>query len=268
MNYKKHIIKYLPKKLLSIAFNLRYIIRYFRAYTNVKPSDVSGKSAMIVAPHPDDETFGCGGLIALKVAAGAAVRIVLLTDGEQVESASTETKIEIIEARRKQFIDACEQLGLDAGSALKWLHLPDGNIPHPGQAGFQEATIALCAEIDSFSPDEIYCPHFQDVNCDHVASTHLTFASRNLAKLKSSIFYYPIWMLYLNSKDLRMQLDLKNAFRLDISKVVSVKHRAIAAYLDAPSSANGSPYCGNLPWALLWSFRRPSEIFFKTNEIC
>lgn len=36
---------------------------------------------LVLAPHPDDETFGMGGAIALAVAAGITVHIIVLTDG-------------------------------------------------------------------------------------------------------------------------------------------------------------------------------------------
>lgn len=38
---------------------------------------------VVVAPHPDDEVLGCGGLIAAARAAGMPVLIIALTDGEQ-----------------------------------------------------------------------------------------------------------------------------------------------------------------------------------------
>ena len=42
-----------------------------------KPDEV----AVVVAPHPDDETGGAGGAAALHAAAGATVRLVIVTDG-------------------------------------------------------------------------------------------------------------------------------------------------------------------------------------------
>ncbi len=38
--------------------------------------------ALLFAPHPDDEVFGCAGAILRHVDAGEAVRVVILTDGE------------------------------------------------------------------------------------------------------------------------------------------------------------------------------------------
>ena len=58
---------------------------FWRMFTQMRASaiceaipfhPVSDKSALVVAPHPDDETFACGGLIRLKRAAGARVRVI------------------------------------------------------------------------------------------------------------------------------------------------------------------------------------------------
>lgn len=257
----------MPEPLLFLAFNVRCFLRYTRIVRGIQARPISAKSALIVAPHPDDETFGCGGLIALKLAAGVAVRIVLLTDGEAVDNAAGEEKSHIAKCRKIEFIKACEELGLDVGTSLIWLHLPDGKIPHPGQPGFSEAVKLLSAEIEAIVPSEIYCPHLQDVVHDHVAAARMTLAARRISGRVFSVFYYPIWIWYLSSMGLGKRLDLRDAWRLDISSVLAVKHRALAAYLDAPVSANGTPYCGSLPWAFIWSLRRPAEYFFPAAEI-
>ena len=37
---------------------------------------------LVIAPHPDDETLGCGLLLQQVLAAGGEVRIILMTDGD------------------------------------------------------------------------------------------------------------------------------------------------------------------------------------------
>ena len=37
---------------------------------------------LILAPHPDDESLGTGGLIQQALAAGAALRVLFITDGD------------------------------------------------------------------------------------------------------------------------------------------------------------------------------------------
>src|SRR5437762_1448664 len=40
-----------------------------------------GRPLLVLAPHPDDESLGCGGLIAESCARGGTVHVVILTDG-------------------------------------------------------------------------------------------------------------------------------------------------------------------------------------------
>ena len=42
---------------------------------------VRAASALVLAPHQDDEVLGCGGLLAQLAAAGGAVRVLFLSDG-------------------------------------------------------------------------------------------------------------------------------------------------------------------------------------------
>jgi hypothetical protein len=48
---------------------------------NVRDDLSLRRSAVVFAPHPDDETLGCGGTIVRKIRAGARVRLVVMTDG-------------------------------------------------------------------------------------------------------------------------------------------------------------------------------------------
>jgi LmbE family N-acetylglucosaminyl deacetylase len=45
------------------------------------PGRLDGSPVLVLAPHPDDEVFGCGGAIVQSLGAGATVRLVILTDG-------------------------------------------------------------------------------------------------------------------------------------------------------------------------------------------
>ena len=44
------------------------------------------ETIMILAPHPDDETFGCGGTIVKKLEEGFSVIIIVITDGKYLYS--------------------------------------------------------------------------------------------------------------------------------------------------------------------------------------
>src|SRR5437870_11099503 len=46
-----------------------------------EPLDLRGERLLVLAPHPDDEVIGCGGLVALHLREGRKVRVVVATDG-------------------------------------------------------------------------------------------------------------------------------------------------------------------------------------------
>ena len=261
MSGSRSLLKRMPDWLVLLATDLRCLVRCSAICRSVACRQASDKPVLIVAPHPDDETFGCGGLIKLKRDAGVPVRVVLLTDGEAVGSAPGARPETVVTARRRQFVEACKRLGLQSDD-LRWLHLPDGAVPLPGQPGFPAATQALLAEVESFVPEEVYCTHEQDVRPDHISAARLTRAATRAWARPCALFYYPIWMWYHASSGLRKRLATEGAWRLDISGVLGAKRQAMSAYLDAPKAPNGNPYCGRLPWSFLRNFRRRYEVYF------
>jgi LmbE family N-acetylglucosaminyl deacetylase len=55
-------------------------------------SPPKGDKALILAPHPDDETLGCGGTIRLLLLRKTPVKVIFLTSGEKAESFVDGTK--------------------------------------------------------------------------------------------------------------------------------------------------------------------------------
>ena len=264
MKLLRSIAKFTPDWLVQIATDLRCRLRCTMICRPIAYQKAGEQPALIVAPHPDDETFGCGGLIRLKRAAGVPVRVILFTDGEAVASGLGEKTETIVAARRREFTNACQALGLE-NAALRFLHLPDGRLPHPGQTGFAEAVKAVATEIENFGPGEIFCPHLLDVRSDHIAATLMTHEAVRLSGRSSAMFYYPVWMWYHASSGLRKRLSTTDAWRLDIAAVLSDKEKAMAAYLEAPKTSQGNPYCGRLPQAFLRNFKRKYEVYFPAT---
>ena len=76
-------------------------------YTALDVSSV--RSLLVFAPHPDDEVFGCGGLIALALDAGARVNVVVVSDGGK----GGDPTVRELESRRAALGHRC---GYRAGS--------------------------------------------------------------------------------------------------------------------------------------------------------
>src|SRR5687767_3222241 len=69
---------------------------------------------LVLAPHPDDETIGCGATILRRRAAGTAVRVVVATDGRLSHRSAEVTPDELARIRAAEFREACSRLGVPA----------------------------------------------------------------------------------------------------------------------------------------------------------
>lgn len=58
---------------------------------------------LVLAPHPDDEVFGCGGAIMQHLAQGDEVTVIILTDGRAaIEHADVASMMQYVEIRRQE----------------------------------------------------------------------------------------------------------------------------------------------------------------------
>ena len=224
--------------------------------------EVSDERAIVVAPHPDDETFGAGGVIALKRARDVPVTVIFLTDGEASLSRFPEIAPEAVgRARRNQAVAAAGCLGLDSGDVIG-LSLVDGRIPREGQPGFEEAVARLVGELERRAAREVYCPHPHDGLPDHEAAAALVLAAVDRLSSPLRIVFYVVWAWFNARGPLRDRLECGSGWRLDIRPVYAQKRAAIAQYLDGERAPGGHPYCGYLPRGVLRSAVASNEMFF------
>lgn len=140
---------------------------------------------LVVAPHPDDETLGCGAAIAATLAAGRSVSVVLLTDGENSHPRSASHPRDSLAALRRRELGAALATlaaGTDAAPPrVHALHLPDAGVPSSGEAAADAAgRIAAIAEAEAAGT--IWCTWRGDPHCDHTAAAILCdHAQRRLA---------------------------------------------------------------------------------------
>ena len=93
---------------------------------------LGGRRALILAPHPDDESIGCGGLIAAACAAGTPPVVLILTDGAASHPGSlTYPSARLRAVREAEALAATDILGLPAGN-LRFLREPDTGLAASG----------------------------------------------------------------------------------------------------------------------------------------
>ena len=219
----------------------------------------SKQEIIIISPHPDDETFGCAGLIAFKVKQNAKVSVVFLTNGEKsLEDVPAE---EIMLHRQNSARAAAEILGV---KDIYFMDLADGAIPHQDDTDFNQAVESLATHIETVDPAEVFCTHIAEGWSDHTAAAELTIAA--LKKLDRSISLYMYWVWVWFSVPLKgmRALDFSRTYYLDVLDVMQQKKSAIDCYLNA-LHVSGVPYCGRLPKMFLKAFDWPYEVFEKVE---
>ncbi len=152
--------------------------------------DIIGSgTCLILAPHPDDESLGCGGLIAACMAAGRPPLVVVLTDGAGSHPGSLAYPPERLRAVRAEEVrQAAAALGL-APERVLFLGQPDTAAPTEGPA-FDAVVAALMGMIE---PDctALLAPWRHDPHCDHEAASLIASAVAAQALVRHVA--YPVW---------------------------------------------------------------------------
>jgi LmbE family N-acetylglucosaminyl deacetylase len=152
-----------------------------------------GQRWLVVAPHPDDEVLGTGGLLQCAVGAGAAIAVALLTDGgnnpwpqrwiERRLKLDHEARERWGQRRRAEAEAALGALGFDAADVLIPLGWPDGEIDRAFAADPAKLVAELGDMIEAFGPTHLVLPGADDTHPDHSAAAAIgTLAARRLGK--------------------------------------------------------------------------------------
>lgn len=120
-----------------------------------EPALLRGERLLVLAPHPDDEVIGCGGLVAHHLRDGRQVRVVVATDGAQAGASATREQ----ESRR-----ALDLLGQTA--QLEFLRFPDRSLGN-------EAASRIREELLVFRPDLVLVPSPIEIHPDHLALSRI-----------------------------------------------------------------------------------------------
>lgn len=121
--------------------------------------------AVIIAPHPDDEILGCGGLLQLLAAAGRPLQLISVTDGSASHPGSVRWPVERLSVVRPQeSAEALRRLGVPMHS-LKWLR---GGFTDT-QVAAQEQELSAFIESHLRCGDVVFTTWREDGHCDHEA---------------------------------------------------------------------------------------------------
>lgn len=219
-------------------------------------SEIAVNRALIVAPHPDDETLGCGGAIALLRSISCDVSVLVISDGTLSHPRSLKyPRLALRELRESETISALAILGV-AARAIKFLRLPDGSVSKQN-ADFRNY-------LDQIAPQLVFLPLRCDPHPDHRASFQLVSHALTSLNMALRRIEYPIW-----DWDEKQRGNWDNdarltSWRLDISSVVELKQQAIASYRSQITNLiDDDPEGFRLTSEMLANFTRPVEVYLE-----
>jgi LmbE family N-acetylglucosaminyl deacetylase len=229
---------------------------------------MANKRVLVVAPHPDDESLGCGGLVATLARTGSAFCFVFVTDGGASHPGSRAwPRKRLVDRRRDEAMEALRRL--NAGDAdANFLALADAAMPVRGSALWNEACVRLAKIIERFKPGLALVPWRRDPHCDHRASWRLTKDSLQLADACPTVLEYPIWLDEFGEEQDRPRDDEARLVVFDIASVLEAKRAAIAAHRTQTTTLiDDDPNGFHLTRAVIDRLARPTERYWQAiNE--
>ena len=223
-------------------------------------NEIACSAALIVAPHPDDETLGCGGAIALLRSLNCNVQVLVISDGTLSHPRSRKYPADrLLALRETETLSALKLLGVEA-NAVTFCRMQDGSIP----TQYQSAVASCRDHITEVAPQIIFLPWRYDPHADHRATWKLIKAALHDLHLSPRLIEYPIWDWDSKQRgSLPASLEV-TTWRLDISTVVEVKQQAIAAYRSQITDLiDDDPQGFRLSAEMLDNFTRPWEVYLE-----
>jgi LmbE family N-acetylglucosaminyl deacetylase len=216
---------------------------------------------IVVAPHPDDESLGCGGLIAEACRQGLRGKVIIVSDGAGSHPNSKAYPPDrLTYLREEEAKRAGAALGLKPEDMV-FLSLPDRFLPHEGE----EAEGAIAAIVDcvrELDAGSIFVSWRHDPHCDHEASYRLAReAQRRISELR--LFEYVVWGHTLPPSTEVGPIHGGFKIRLD-DETLEKKRRAIAAHRSQTSDLIDDDPAGFLFTQIdLAHFDRAYEFFLE-----
>lgn len=153
------------------------------------------QSALCLAPHPDDEVLGCGGLLCRMAEAGSTVNVAIFTRGERArdDSGPDDDSLQDLTVRRMQESrNAAAVLGLSDPVFLDW---PDRGVR------YGEPLIAAIQQmLDGQKPQALILPSLSEPHPDHQAIALAGLAAARRSQYPQTLLFYEVGApLYSNT---------------------------------------------------------------------
>ncbi len=214
---------------------------------------------VVIAPHPDDESLGCGALLARAFAGRGGAHVICMTDGSASHPNSQEwPPARLASCRRNELVSAVTKLGGTAAD-VTWMGLPDAKLY---QCNPRSIAADLSTIIDACDARHIFVPAAEDHHEDHKVAAE---AADILRQIRPDWFYYsyPVWCRW-DDPDFDRAVSAFDPVRLDAPDWRAAKRDAIAAHRSQLGQVvRDDPSGFTLPAALVAKFVDGDEIFWR-----
>ena len=217
---------------------------------------------LVLAPHPDDESLGCGALLAAAFSGHTKHRrahVVCLTDGAASHPGShLVPPAKLAAIRRREVETAMVKLGGKA-TDLSWLGASDGAL-----AVTQNIVDQVILIAQAHGSGLALAPSPLDPHCDHVAAAAI---GRALAAEVQGmrLGFYPVWSRWHGGGKAPVPKGMR-AVRLPAGPFVAKKIAAIMAHASQRGLvARDDPDGFEMPHGFAEFFAERDEIYFFDN---
>lgn len=231
------------------------------------------RSCLVIAPHPDDETLGCGATIARKIAAKRRVNVVVCTDGRNSHHSNLIPANDLAQIREVECTEACKALGVPKED-IEFLRYEDSLLTHRMEDLFHELADAVAA----CKPDEILAPSPIDRNPDHRAVGAVVDELVRRGVVTCPVLEYPVWFWTARSwardahgspmaalPTLLMPGRTASSLRpvaVSTEGFLDIKREALSKHKSQMTNLTGEPGWATLDASFLQHFFMPAEMFF------
>jgi LmbE family N-acetylglucosaminyl deacetylase len=197
----------------------------------LSPGSLLARKALVIAPHPDDESLGCGGLMASLAQAGCLFHTIFVTDGGASHPHSRAWPRDRLSAQREQEAAAALAcLGL-ADHPRTFLRLRDAQMPTRSSCRWRAAITTLRAIIRELEPDLALIPWRRDPHRDHRDSWLLIMDALAQEPVAPVRLEYAVWLDELGAPEDRPIDDEARPLAFEVAAALPRKRTAISAHL-------------------------------------
>ena len=194
----------------------------------------TGKTVMVFTPHPDDDTFACGGIMSILAKNKNKVIIVIYTNDDKGSQDLEMTSERLAQIRKAEEEAACDVLGIPKDNII-WLGYGDGNLEY---AEPQRLRGEACRLIKKYRPDAVFTidpgdKYEQWHKTDHRMAAFIT---KDAFIASEWHLYYPHDLLVEGLKPYQVPVayyyySVEPNYTVDITDIIEQKIKAAAKHV-------------------------------------